>query len=146
MPCTTLYVTLGQMRLNDRLDLHQSIIQTPNHTVLIPMCRDMFLASLKCHPSIHPSTVPYSLYIPSSRPTTPRTIYMPFKKLLSLILFLLSLLIASLSSSLLSPASNAPLIVPSSFAGRSIDCCVSGIFGSSTLRSPDARRAASSFR
>jgi len=63
-----------------------------------------------------------------------------------LIFALRSLLIASLSSSLLVSASRAPATVPSSFAGRSMDCCVKGILGSNAEVSPAARRAASSLR
>ena len=60
-------------------------------------------------------------------------------------IFLLSALIASLNSPLFSPASNAPASVPSSFAGKSIDCFVMGIFGCNADRSPDASNFASNF-
>ena len=68
------------------------------------------------------------------------------KKFLSLILALRCRLIAFLISSLLSSASMAPLKFPSSFAGRSIDCAVMGIFGANASVFPDKTSCSSSLR
>jgi len=71
--------------------------------------------------------------------------YMLFKKLASLIPFLLSFLIASVSSCLFSSASKAPSSPPSLFPGKSIVCLVRGTFGVNASKLPDAASRASNF-